>query len=69
MQPHDVTPLITVDPFVDAPASVDQAVVLVEAGQRVMVADDDTARAVLVQLGLTEEQAADQVRVSHGPMA
>ena len=68
MQPHDVTPLITVDPLV-SPMPLDQALALVEGGTRVYVADDETAKALLVKLGLTEAEADDQVRVSYGPLA
>lgn len=66
---HDVTPLITVDPFVGSPDSLDEAVVLVGEGRHVTVADDETAKALLGKLGLTEAEAADQVRVSYGPLA
>ncbi len=66
---RDVTVLLRVDENVADPVGVHRAVALIELGQRATVADDVTARGVLVGLGLTEEQAADQVRVSYGPLA
>lgn len=66
---RDVTELLRVDDGLDSGDSVDGAVARMKSGLRAVVADDDTAKAVLVKLGLTEARAADQVRVSHGPLA
>lgn len=66
---HDVTPLLRVDPDVDHPDSPERALALIRQGDYATVADDTTARVVLVTLGLTKAQADDQIRVSHGPLA
>jgi hypothetical protein len=66
---HDVTPLLRVEPNLALETDVDLAVELIESGQRAWVKSDDTAVEVLVRLGLTEAQAADQVVASYGPGA
>ena len=66
---RDVTPLLRVEPNLALETDVDLAVELIESGQRAWVKSDDTAVEVLVRLGLTEAQAADQVVVSYGPSA
>ena len=66
---RDVTQMLRVDTNLAGTDSSKRAVALIRAGLTATVSNDRTARKVLTDLGLTPERAADQVRVSHGPMA
>lgn len=66
---RDVTELLRVDDDLDVADSFDQALLRITNGARAVVVDDDTAKKVLVALGLTEAEADDQLRVSRGPLA
>lgn len=69
MTTRDVTELLRVDTNLADTDPHDRAVARIKAGLTTTVSNDRTAVKVLVTLGLTPERAADQVRVSHGPMA
>lgn len=66
---RDVTILLRVDTTAPSPDSSERAVALIRDGMLATVSSDRTARKVLVDLGLTQAEAADQVRMSHGPMS
>lgn len=66
---RDVTELLRVDDDLDVADSFDQALLRITNGARAVVVDDDTAKKVLVALGLTEAEADEQLRVSRGPLA
>jgi small-conductance mechanosensitive channel len=66
---RDVTELLRVDDDLDVADSFDQALLRITNGARAVVADDETAKKLLVALGLTETEADDQLRVSRGPLA
>jgi hypothetical protein len=66
---RDVTELLRVDPDLARPDTFDQALALIESDRRAVVDSDEVATRVLIALGLTEAEAADQVRISYGPLA
>lgn len=61
--------MLRVDPDVLAPTPPNRARSRMMDGELCVVRTDADAVDVLVLFGLTPEQAADQVRVSYGPMA
>lgn len=66
---RDVTERIRVDEELARPDTFEQAVAVIESGKRAIVESDEVATRVLIAFGLTEDEAADQVRVSYGPLA
>ena len=73
MSARIVSPMLTVDPVSTRPAAIDLAraemLKQLDAGERISVPDDRTARQVLVLFGLSPDEADDVIRRSHSVLA